>query len=476
MLGGFIMNLTLKQLFKYGVVCMGVFALNASALDTVSDSFEAPEGSFGLPIKEYKLVVSGAQNEISNFVWYAESGDASTIVSNDAAYADIEGDGPITNDTAELILNLETEGNTLSRTAGVSIASAPVYVDTLIKFTPSEDDPEINMTDVKVALYVNAQSNLVVVHTFYEGGTTPVTTNSVIDGGINPDAWYRLSMEVSTNALALPATRIFVDGTAITHPNAYVPGGASGGGEWFVNTDSAFDVDLISFQGTGLLDELVVSDTAPNFEEPAAILLTLYSPDAQVTFSPVGPVESGTEVTITADEWYRIDSVTGPINETIAGLPAKAVTNVLTAGASCTVTATAAMVSGDLPLGGGTYPAGDVAAWALAQTPPLGETDVTGVMEDDYLMNVAPGTDPVLTITAITVGATSVDVDVTTTAGNLNDVNGTLTLQASDTVDGTYTSIGQAEITIGAGTTTVTVTFTPAGGLDPTDFYKAVVE
>lgn len=481
------MNLTLKQLLKSVAVCACACALNASATGFFADSFEAPDGSDGLPISQYKMVVSGVQNETTNFVWLAAAGDASTIVSNDAAYAAITGNGPISNslETTELVLNLETEGNTLSRTAGVSIASAPVYIDTLIKFTPSEDDPAIDMADVKVALYVNAQSNLVVVHTFYVD-MVAVVTNSVIDsvGTINPEAWYRLSMQVENLLDSFPGTKIFLDGTAVSHTNAYNDALDATGGEWFINTDSASDINMISFQGTGMLDELVVSDTAPVFDDaPVAIMLTLVGiGDGAAVFSigdtPVTEVESGTEVTIAATEdWYVISALTGPAaftTDASGQLPADSIVVTLEATASCTVTADTAVVSsGTTGIGGGTYPLADVAQWAIANN--LGEDDITSAMEDDYLLNVAPGTDAGIVIDAIVIDGTTVTitVSVTDTVVDLDNINGTLKLYSrASLTSGDWAEVGSA--VPGNGDDSVDIDIT--GVANPTDFFKAVVE
>ena len=484
------MNLTSKQLFKFVAACACACAISATATDYVSDSFETTDshpgvdGSFGLPIGEYKTTtyVVGVDT-FTNYVWYAAAGDASTIISNDAAYADIEGDGPISNTTAELILNLETEGNTLSRTAGVSIASTPAYVDTLIQFTPSEDDPEIDMTDVKVALYVNAESNLVVRHKMFGAS---VETNSVLSA-INPDAWYRLTLEVKNlDGFGTYATRVRIDGVAVTHANAYVEpfDAVTTGGEWFLNYQVGTGNDtvkLVSFQGTGLLDELVVSDEEPNFGGgPVAIMLTLVGiGDGGAVFtaggSPVTEVESGTEVTIEATtDWYVISSVTGPINEDVSGLlPADSIVTTLTATASCTVTADTAVVSsGSTGIGGGTYPLSLVAPWAIANS--LGEGDITGEMEDDYLLNVAPGTNAGIVIDSIEVSGTTVTI-VVSTLNNLVDfdnINGTLKLYSATTVDGTYTEVGSASV--GSGDDSVQIDIT--GVANPTDFFKAVCE
>jgi hypothetical protein len=477
MLGGFIMNLTLKQLFKFGAVCTCACALSATAATNyVADSFEVADGaSLNMPISEYKAVeYSVGLDTFTNYAWYAEAGDASSIVSNDAAYADIEGDGPISNTTAELVLNLETEGNTLSRTAGVSIADAPVYIDTLIQFTPSEDDPSIDMTDVKVALYVNAASNLVVRHKMFGAS---VETNSVLAGTIDPDQWYRLTMEVKNlDGFGTYATKIRLDGTTVTHANAYVEpfDAVTLGGEWFLNyqVGSGNDaINKISFQGTGLLDELVLTDTLPDFTSPV-IEITLVAQGGAVTFDPVGPVGSGDTVTMTAtDDWKVIASIAGPVDE--AGMvQAESITTTLTAVASCTVTAVVDYATGNFPIGGGSYPVSSVGPWAVANG--LGEGDVTAAMEDDYLLNVAPATDATITIVATAHAGTTITVTVGSSdpAVDFQDLNGILKLYSrASLTSGDWAEVGSA--VVGGGSAEVDIVFT---AVNPTDFFKAVIE
>jgi hypothetical protein len=475
MLGGFIMNLTLKQLFKYGAVCLSACALSASALDTVSDSFEAPDGSDGMLISQYKYgLTTNGVDEVTNYVWVAAAGDASSIVSNDAAYADITGDGPISNTTAELILNLETEGNTLSRTVGVSVASAPVYIDTLIKFTPSEDDPVIDTSDVKVALYVNAQSNLVVVHSMYAAppGDYSVIpeTNSVI-AAVNPDQWYRLTMKVIQDG-SETFTSIWLDGNLIMHTNAFDLAG-SNGGTLFRSVEAGLPmIEKVSFQGTGLLDELVVSDEAPYYAPITVAEITLVAQGGAVTFDPVGPVNSGDTVTMTAtDDWKVIASIAGPVDE--AGMvQAESITTTLTASASCTVTAVVDYAQGNYSIGGGSYPISSVGPWAVANG--LGEVDVTAAMEDDYLLNVAPATDATISIVATAhAGATiTVTVGSSDPAVDFQDLNGTLKLYSrASLTSGSWTEFGS--YAVGGGSSEVDIVF---DGVNPTDFFKAVVE
>jgi len=394
------MNLTLKQLFKFGVVCASACALSASATDYVSDSFEDPEGVDGKAIGDYKLNMpnSGDTN------WFANASDASVIVTNDPTYAAYTGGYPIAGADKELILSLDTAGNELSRavTNVLDIEDGDVYVDTMVQFVLSDEAPVITETDIKVALYVNSESNLVVESKMYSNTVdyVHVRTNSVIDLGypIDPAKWYRLSMRVTFDAPDT-LTDIYIDGTLITHPNAYDIDNAVNGGSSFLSIDPLeMDLSAVSFKGTGLLDELVVSDTAPDISTPTVIQLvfaggsgsfaTLAEPD-------VSSVTSGTEVIMTAAEWYEITGVTGPIDETGFAVPANAVTTTVTSASDCTVTATVAQVDSDL------------ADWAVLYGVSKAQADA-GTYNNNYLLNISPSEVAEIVIESIVIVDTNI--------------------------------------------------------------------
>lgn len=476
------MNLTLKQLFKFGAVCVGASALSATAATNyVADSFEVSDGgSYGLAISQYKFSTETVGvDEVTNYAWFAEANDASAIVSNDAAYASFSGDGPIAGGTAELVLNLETEGNTLSRTAGVVVASDEyVYVDTMIQFTPSDTAPTIDTADVKVALYVDANSNLVVRHTMYTEFVNydPVETNSVVDGVIDPDAWYRLSIAVTRDGNET-FCRIALDGTVIQHANAFdLEDGAANNGTYFRSCEADdFTLEKVSFEGTGLVDELVITDTEPDgIFTPSSVEITLFATGGNVTFDPAGPVASGATVAITAtDDWKWIASLTGPVDE--AGVVAsKTITTTLTAVASCTVTAVVDYAALDQTIGGNDYPYSSVAAWAQMNN--LAEGADMSAFEDQYLLNIATNTTATISIT----GAVNNGSAITLTVGSSNPsavdfqaLNGSLKLyHRADLTSGDWAEVGTYTVDE-VGTVTVDIDFT---GVNPTDFFKAVVE
>ena len=465
------MNLTLKQLFKFGVVCVTACALNASATDYLSDSFE--DGTVGQSIISYGVTVDQVTN------WVADATDASTIVYTNAAYANISGDGPIAG-TSELMLDLDTEGKILSRavTNDLDIAT-PVYIDTLVQFAISDDEPTIDTTGIKVAMYVNAQSNLVVVHNMYDppsGAYPQVETNSIISGVMDPAEWYRLTIKVYYDGVDTFAL-IYTNGTLITHANAFDFDNDVNGGDHFLSLiPQDNDIDSIGFQGTGSLDELVVSDTNP---WGSTVVISLVFAGASGTFtaggSGVTEVDSGTEVVMTAAEWYRITSVDGPIDETITGLPLGTVTTTVTSDSDCTVTATVAGVSGEFDNGNVVVSnSATLATWATTgQT--LAEGDIIQSDLDDYLLNVVRGTDATIAITSIEVDAvadtTTIEVDASDSLVDFTVLNGALDV---DTTDDLGTGFTETAKVVGEATTASDATLTITGVAD--EFIKAVVK
>ncbi|MDD4102538.1 MAG: hypothetical protein PHU80_07895, partial [Kiritimatiellae bacterium] len=291
------MNLTSKRILKGLAVCVGACALSATAeTNWVADAFE--DGAADQAINTYKAEAYGGGLNYTNYLWESQAGDASKLVptTDQAGYTGIR---PITNVNNALHLQLETEGTTLVRylqlgdqhdegkrdpVAVPFNVDTNVYIDTLIKFTPSEDDPEINEEAVKVAVFVNANSNLVVYHSAWDGiAGAPWVTNTVFDGvgAINPDAWYRLTIQIANLSMVGNVCQIFLNQSALSHANGWTEGG-SPDGSWFILADqSNSEVTQVSFQGTGAIDEFVIADEA-DLGGGAAVMLTLTWAEADI--------------------------------------------------------------------------------------------------------------------------------------------------------------------------------------------------
>jgi len=483
------MNLTSKRVIQFVTVCAGFCALTAAAglgggADPstwwVQDSFEAPEGTNQQDIAAYKQTISGTLNENTNVLWVIQGADESKIVSDETS-AGFVGQRPM--DAAKnLVLELATEGNTLTRhvigdgsVTGQSFNLSSVYVDTLIKFTPSEDTPTIS-NDVKVAVYVNVNSNLVVYHSA-EVDEVMVVTNSVFNTLISPTNWYRLTIQLDV-VEAAPVCKIYLNGEALTHLNAIA------GGDMFFTAAAGTTLSAVAFQGTGWVDELSVANGAYS-PVSAAILLTLSYDDTfgvvktnGVVVASGGTVPTDTLITIDAADWYNVTNVLGV---TYAGeLNMNLATGIVSSATAATAAITFGPYStGSFPMGEGTPDAGKVAAWAIANS--VSESQVAANAAgwyDEYLLDLAPdaAVTNTIAITSIAVGATDATVKVvaSSTAVDFGSINGTLNIYAA------------TNLVTGFGATPVAsnlLTFTPANNTNTVvvpiasgSFIKAKVE
>jgi len=450
------MNLTSKRMLQFLTVCASMCALSVTAADYVADSFESPDGAVDLPIAQYKQILGAPDGNgvvITNYVWLSQDGDVSKVIAEDnSAFTTAKG-RPFATADKSLALNLETEGGTLTRVLDGNatndfVVGTPVYVDTLIKFTPSEENPTIDDPNVKVAAFVNALSNLVI----YTGKNVTINEIGTTDTGlaIDPEQWYRLTImlgQIDTT----PVAQIFLNGSPVETADGMDELGNSGGSWYLSAAGLAPSLSSISFKGTGMIDELVVTDMANGFDTPpAGILLTLAFDDAMVSVTTNGAaaatgaqVPTDTAVVITAQPWYYITDVgslfiggdtTNKVSgsEMITGINGTVSTEL--ADQTNTIVAAIYNTNAGLPSGFGGYPIGDIATWAMdnGQDP----EDITEAMLDDYLLDVAPGTDATLTITSIVVddiaGIATVTIQASSELVDLGTINGTLVVYTAD--------------------------------------------
>ncbi len=502
------MNLTSKRIIRGLAVCVGACALSATATTNwVSDSFE--EGVADQGINTYKAEEYG-QND-TNYLWVSQEGDASKLVATGTDQDGYTLIRPIATATTNLHLQLETEGTTLIRyvdkildgdnivTQSVGFTEGEVYIDTMIKFTPSEDDPEIDDEAVKVAVFVNVNSNLVVYHKVYTNAlwTMAANTNSVItDQQIDPDAWYRLTIKMgyAGGEIGENACKVFLNQSVLSHDNAY-DDDAENGGSWFLLAASGDNVTQVSFQGTGAIDEFVVADEAAGVGATAIMLTLTWAEGDDAKISVVQgatPVTRGGEVTngvidisITAD-WYQVNSVTG------TGITYDGNTGSLAQDSSGTITAdeggrTATIaigqLTGDAPTGlpgdYATVNAADLAAWSIANG--LTQENVENNAEaylDDFLLDVAPGTDATISISSIVVADGIATITVTADCGESEEevafatINGTLVVLATDDLTEAFTEVASEDFEITDESATATIEVDVTAG----QFIKAKVK
>ena len=438
------MNLTSKRMLHVFAGCAGAFALAATAetITYVADNFENLGAGYGpttngvanMPISVYKSQPWGEPPTNTNYLWYTESSDdLSKLVAEPQNYTGIR---PMAGSETNLVLNLETNGKTLVRTnsAAVDFFTTPVYVDTLIKFTPSEENPSLDSMDdsVKAAVFVNVSSNLVIYHKDLYLAKTMTDTGHFID----PAQWYRLSILLS-DIDSTPVFKVFLNGEAITS-------GAPVEGGWFISASGEMVFNAVAFQGTGMIDELVVTENEI-FPPPSSTWLTMSFDPAQVDVLTNGiaianydSVKDGVSVSIIAKPWYQITSggaLLGSVttNEFTAGVITGLVGTVTGSnGATNTIVSTNLSSTAGLPSGFGSASISSISTWASANG--LSPAGVTEAMLDDYLLNVAPGTDAGLQITSITYGTGTVTVRIQATnpAVNFTTIYGTLNILTSD--------------------------------------------
>jgi len=481
------MNLTSKRMMM-AAACAGLcaFASMTFAGDPtkwwVSDSFEVADGGAAdLPISQYKQtvteIVGGGGATTTNFLWVADGLDASKIIATNSYI----GQPFITNSgLRELVLELATEGSTLTRhvigddgssTGKAFSASAPVYVDTMIQFRPSEDTPTIG-DDVKIAVYVNVNSNLVVYH----GMDGAYPTNSVFETEfINPDTWYRLTIEMTGYDEWTPACKVYLNKIQLSHANALEGG-------FFLTAGPGGTLNAVAFQGTGLVDDLAVADDS-DVVSPAAVMLTVNivgSGSVLTNGAAVangGEVQSGTAIAPTPDDWHRLHGVTG----TEASYDGD--TGIVTANPNAndpSVTVTFTNVTGTLAMGGKDVSAEKLAAWATQKnTPALTEAQVSAngaAWYDEYLLNIAKNDlASTIEITSISVDAAEATIELAASSTAVDftasALNGTLNVYTTDDLGTAFTLAGSFTVTPGEnGTATVKVPVAQG------NFIKAVVE
>ncbi|MEI7899502.1 MAG: DUF2341 domain-containing protein [bacterium] len=250
-----------------------------------------------------------ADNALANTTngWTSSgSADLSSVTNPPAGYAALAGGVPfpLAYDHAgqKRMLKLNTQGDTLT-TPGTDegFANDKVYVDMMVNFTVGETLPAAPSADadVKAAVYLKAEgasTNLYVFHgqKVADGFGEPVFSVATNGAAIVPGTWYRLTvvLESLDAASDAEAFRVYINGQALLSSVAYSDNWKQvvftspytpDGGSWFLSaarrTGSAgstpSSIGNLAFQGTGLIDDLVVTSKEPSFVYGTVFMLTL---------------------------------------------------------------------------------------------------------------------------------------------------------------------------------------------------------
>ena len=207
-------------------------------------------------------------------------------------------------------LRVDTEGGTLFRCANHIKAKGendhdfgdsatftkakPLYIDTFVQFTVTEDDVPTLGSDDKLAIWLradNGATNLCVAAGCFTGAETISNRFyelSVEDTEILAGNWYRLTVEatvieVTAQDWSWGGFRIYIDGKpAYSTTNAATESGLAnllkddGNTVIFPSLKAGdFTLTAVGFQGTGAIDDLVIDDNAPTFLEVPPISFEL---------------------------------------------------------------------------------------------------------------------------------------------------------------------------------------------------------
>ncbi len=145
-------------------------------------------------------------------------------------------------------LSLDTGDATLWRTN----ADEAAYFDMVLKFTPTAagDEPTPGAED-KILVFMDADTNLVVISGTAENDTTPVT-NTVTTAGIGANEWARLSISAAQDRFL-----VYVNGTSLNGATGYHP------------LVSGTTIKEVGFSGSGALDNFIARTTDPFIQSPA---------------------------------------------------------------------------------------------------------------------------------------------------------------------------------------------------------------
>ena len=320
----------------FALACASTFALFA-AIDVPKADFE----KYAVGDK-----VSGmAEPDKQLPYWLYEGASGSDDGSTVKAYGGENLAAPTTGDAAgDKYLELSTEGGTLWRslaegnTTGTDIAdklgaaqalpAGGLYIDTMVQFTPTEDGgaPETTGGD-KLAIWLNVDSssgapvtNLMVKagHVYRDGSEVVDPMPFVLEGtsGVVPGTWYRLTVKAIpdvTKSIAdghrntgVTGYQILLDGQALStkatvFESSYIDWAFE---DWLEDADKALlqsgtvfagldgfvtasTLQAVGFKGSGALDNLSISETAPSPapEEPIPVTPQITLSATEATFS-----------------------------------------------------------------------------------------------------------------------------------------------------------------------------------------------
>ena len=502
----------------FALACASTFALFAE-IGAPTAGFESPYEAGDKVVGEGSLTENGAT------FWFYDGASGSEDGSTVKAYGGENLAAPTTGDAAgDKYLELSTEGGTLWRslaagnTAATDIAgklgpahtidsAKGLYIDTMVQFTPTEDGgvPTIDTDNDKLAIWLNVDSsesgpvtNLCVLGSYISNeGAEAVTnvykaTNKAIDAG----TWYRLTVK------AVPAIdgcllvedgilgfEVSIDNTPIVFDKMtmdagsldYVPDADAIRAKTVVASalglNATAALQAVGFKGSGALDNLAISETAPSPapEEPIPVTPQITLSATEATFSNslelptvtvAGNYVLGTDYTVSWSGELPTENPSADVVLTVTVAMRGKYSGSNTATFTVKPAGTPPVVN-DWPsdpttvkdkTAGEAYgftgdlagvPADKLAVWALGNGS-VAFSDAGTIKIEAYLLNVANDDAAIVAgkanfkIPAITVDANGT-VTVTSPDPDGSKYNGVITIKGSVTVNGTYDLVKGAD-------------------------------
>lgn len=494
---------------KYARIALGLMvALGMMTSTVLAQTTYYSEGFEGASLTN----VLKATGLADTSAWSGGVDDISSIVAGTPTEPDTFGyPKPFKGTDHNKVLQLDTEGGTLTNelTTAASFAKEAVYVDSMIKFVPSEDLAVIDDNGVKVAVYAyaaedGASTNLAIYHGAYAPGGYLYTTNTITGVEIDASQWYRLTIILADDdgdvkrELVSQAMQIYLNGNIVTGDNAYtgatgeawtdvtedeLVAGPSASGIWFVSACSLAgnekkQIGALQFRGTGFVDDLTVANGDPFVSGPLGTYEVTQDVGANGSSSdPTSPIMvtggQSTNLTYTANEFYRIASLT--VNGTAVEAAAGQQSYLLAVNAEADINVTFARLA--------SYSDANV-NWFVANN--WTESDIVEGL--DYaklqMLNVAAtnaAAGGTITITNIDVAGNDVKVDVLVErVMSLGNLNGVIKLYGANDLATNFEVIADADFNLigtdtygDGGSVTKSFTYNLTKGYK---FYKAQIE
>ena len=318
----------------FALACAASFAAMADVTPTQSD-FEGITA-------ETSITTTAAAGP-----WVQSDGDPASVVKTYAGESMATYNGfwgsPLTTAYGLNYLALDTGGGELVRlldnTGGTTnpvpvTAEAPVYIATLVQFTATDPSPEVEIADdAKLAIWMvgNEEDGYVLKvkagdHTgsALTSATYDLTNDTVAAFSVSPNTWYRLTVKAVKDILDpaltygymyMPAFEIYLDGQLLKNAGGATLTGLSAlqnamsaesyqalsDGKVFPSLQAGSATTTLAsvgFQGSGALDDFLMTTAEPNFLTPVTTLdFTLAWSDAAISAVSYAISNNNAEVT-----------------------------------------------------------------------------------------------------------------------------------------------------------------------------------